>query len=361
MEDYDFHSAFNERWSPFLKRIVRLLSDNSRMSVTSMAKRLGVSRMTVEKMVRKAEVELGIIYTLELNEAALGLNNQHLILVKFTEKPDYGKVARILEGSHIPQVAVRVNGTYDLFVYANAEDQNEYVYWDKTTQVLLSEYKALWQPSDLAFRHLGFFPIRNALIERLKIPKIYKDILLLLNEDSRMSFAKMAERLGMKSNTLAYNFKKLLKSGYIKRFTMVMRTPQSVSMMSMFGKYVIAKGFEEDSMRMRREITFLDDKVPLISRCLFSAQLIGGYDFFFVGVYDSYDIGYNRLIKYYRERYKRHKVKVMYGTIGETLLGHFPTRSLDVRGEFNMIRWVPGVKPRVEKPSETASRNWGGS
>jgi DNA-binding Lrp family transcriptional regulator len=248
-----------------------------------------------------------------------------------------------------------VNGTYDLFVYANAEDQNEYVYWDKTTQVLLSEYKALWQPSDWAFRHLGFFPIRNALIERLKIPKIYKDILLLLNEDSRMSFAKMAERLGMKPNTLAYNFKKLLKSGYIKRFTMVMRTPQSVSMMSMFGKYVIAKGFEEDSMRMRREITFLDDKIPLISRCLFSAQLIGSYDFFFVGVYDSYDIGYNRLIKYYRERYKRHKVKVMYGTVGETLLGHFPTRSLDVRGEFNMIRWVPGVKPRVEKPLETAS------
>ncbi len=351
MEDYDFHSAFNERWSPLLKRIVRLLSEDARMSVTGMAKRLGVSRKTVEKMLKKAEKELGIRYTIEFNEVALGLANQHLILVKFTEKPDYGKVASILEESHIPQVAVRIDGTYDLFIYANAEDQNEYVYWDKTTQVLFSEYKAFWQPSDLAFRHLGFFPLRNALIEKVDIPKTYKDIMLLLNENSRMSFADMAKRLGMKSNTLAYNFKKLLRSGYVKRFTITMQAPQKVSMMSLFGKYVISKGFEDDSMRMRKEITFLDDKIPVISRCLFSAQLVGSYDFFFVGVYDNYDTAYSRLIKYYKERYRRHKVRVMYGSISQTLLGNFPTRNLDVRGEFNMIRWVPGVKPKVEKPA----------
>lgn len=350
MEDYEFHSTFNERWNPLLKRIVRLLSEDARISVTSMAKQLGVSRKTAEKMLKKAEKELGIRYTIEFNEVALGLSNQHLILVKFTEKPDYEKVAGILGESHIPQVATRIDGTYDLFIYANAEDQNEYVYWDKTTQVLLSEYKAIWQPSDLAFRHLGFFPLRNALIEKVNIPKTYKDILLLLNENSRMSFVELARRLNMKSNTLAYNFKKLLRSSYIKRFTIVVNAPQKVSMMSLFGKYVISKGFEDDSMRMRKEITFLDDKIPVISRCLFSAQLIGSYDFFFVSVYDNYDTGYSHLIKYYKERFKKHRVKVMYGTVGKTLLGDFPTRNLDVRSEFNMIRWIPGVKPKVEKP-----------
>lgn len=350
MEEYAFKSNFNEKQSVIVRKIVRLLSENSRISVTEMARLLGVSRRTVENRIRKAEQELGIKYTLELDEAALGLDNQHLILIKFTEKPDYRVIEGILESSHIPQLAVTLNGNYDMFVYANAEDPNEYVYWDKTTQVLLSDYKALWQPSDLAFRHLGFFPIRTALIERLKIPELYKMILLLLNENSRMSLIEMSKRLGMRPNTLAYNFKKLMKIGYIKRFTIVMKNSPDITMMSLFGKYIIASGFEDDSMRMRREVTFIDDKIPLVSRCLFSAQLVGSFDFFFVGAYDNYKVGYDHLVKYYKQRYKKHKVKVLHGAVDKVIVGNFPIRNLDSKKEFNMIRWIPGVKPKVEKP-----------
>ncbi len=352
MEDYEFHSSFNEKWSAVVKRMVRMLSENSRVSVTEMSKQLGVSRRTVEDKLSKAEKEFDIKYTIELDESALGLDNPHLILIKFTEKPDYNKIKQILESSHIPQLAIKLNGTYDMFVYANAEDPNEYVYWDKTTQVLFSEYKASWQASDLAFKHLGFFPIRTVLIERLKIPKVYKDILLLLNDNSRMSFSEMSKRLGMKSNTLAYNFRKLADMGYIKRFTIVMRKPPEITILPLFGKYIIAKGFEDDSMSMRKQITFLDDKIPLVSRCLFSAQLIGSFDFFFVGAYDNYNVGYDHLIKYYKQRYRKHKVKAMYGTMDKILVGDFPTRNLDSKKEFNMIRWIPGVKPKVEKPDK---------
>ncbi|MDE1850857.1 MAG: AsnC family transcriptional regulator [Candidatus Micrarchaeota archaeon] len=355
MVDYEFRSEFNEKWSPLLKKMIRLLSEDSRMSITKMTQHLGVSRKTVGDKLKKAEAELGIRYTLELDENALGLDNPHLILIKFTEKPNYDEVAKILSSSHITQLAARVEGSYDLFVYANAENSGEYVYWDKTMQVMLSKYKAHWQPSDLAFSHLGFFPIRNALLQRLNIPKTYKEILLLLNENARMSLNEMARRLGMKPNTLAYNLNKLLKMGYIKRFTITMGNPPKVSMMSLFGKYIIAEGFEDDSMKMRKELTFLDDKMPLISRCLFSAQLIGSYDFFFVGVYDNDAIGLKHLIRYYKDRFKRHKVKVMYGTIGKVILGNFPVRNLDVRAEFNMIKWTPGVAPKAEKPAPLPS------
>lgn len=53
------------------------------------------------------------------------------------------------------------------------------------------------------------------------------------------------------------------------------------------------------------------------------------------------------MIKYYRERYKRHNAKVMYGTVGGMLPDHFPTKSLDVRGEFNMIEWARGESNSV--------------
>ncbi len=348
MESYEFQSKFNEVSNIMLRKVTRMLSQDSRMSVTEMAKQLNVSRKTVENYINKAEKEFGIKYTVEFDEERLNLNNPHMILVKFAKKPRQEDIKRVLSSSHIPQLAAVINGTYDLLIYANAENSNEYVYWDKTTQVSLSEYKPLWQSSDLAFIHLGFFPLRNSLLDRLQVPDAHKKILLLLNENARMSFSEMSRRLKMKPNTLAYNFKKLLKSGYIKRFTMVMTNPPQMSLLSLFGKYRLAEGFENDAMAMRKEVSLLDDKMPLVSRCLFSGQLIGSYDFFFVGAYDDYKTGYDHLVRYYRRRFRKHDVRATTGTIGKVLLGDFPIRNLDVRKEFDMMRWIPGAKPTVE-------------
>jgi DNA-binding Lrp family transcriptional regulator len=349
-EEHLFESAFNEKYSLLVRRILRMLSDNSRVSVSELSRELGVARHTVVEKIAQAEKEFGLKYTLEFDEEALGLNNPRLILARFERKPDPEEVARLLKRSHIPQVVAVVDGKSDLLIYANAESTSEYVYWDKTTQVLLSKYGVLWQPSDLAFRHIGFFPLRTELLQRLDIPKKYKDLLLLLNEDSRMTFAEMSHRLGIRFDTVTYTFGKLMKLGYIKRFTTVMTRPPASSMTYLFGKYTISEGFEDDSMKMRKEITFIDDRMPLVSRCLFSAQLVGSYDFFFVGAYDDQKTGYERLIKYYRKRFSRHKVKAVYGSIGGMLVGDFPIRNLDVRKEFNMIKWIPDATPVVTKP-----------
>ncbi len=349
-EEHLFRSEFNERYSVLVRRVVRILSADSRRSVSEMSRELGVSRHTVVEKIRQAEKEFGLRYTLELDEEALGLNNPRLILVRFERTPDPDEVAAVLGKSHIPQAVAAVDGKSDLLIYANAESTSEYVYWDKTTQVLLSKYGVLWQPSDLAFRHIGFFPLRSELLQRLDIPKKYKDILLLLNENSRMTFMEMSRRLGVRFDTVTYNFGKLMKMGYIRRFTTVMRSPPDASMTYLFGKYIISEGFEEDSMRMRKEITLIDDKMPLVSRCLFSAQLVGSYDFFFVGAYDDQRTGYERLIKYYRKRFSRHKVKEVHGAIGRMLIGDFPIRNLDVRKEFNMIKWIPNATPVITKP-----------
>lgn len=349
MEDYEFESSFNNKYSALTKRIIRLLSEDSRMSITALANGLGVSRKSVETRLKAAEKELGIKYTVEFDEAKIDLDYPHIILVKFKHKPNIEELRKMLESSYIPQLAIMVKGTYDMLIYANAEDQSQYVYWDKTTQVALAKYGALWEASDLAFRHIGFFPVRSALVEKLKIPQDHKKILLLLNENSRMSFNEMAKRLGMKPNTLAYQFKKMQAAGYVKRFTLVMKRPKGTSMVSVFGKYIIAEGLESDAMVMRKEVTFTDDKIPVISRCLFSAQLIGSYDYFFIGLYDTPEIGEKRLVQYYKRQFRRHIVKTTQGAMMDVLVGDFPIRNIDVKKEFNMIRWLPGKELKIEK------------
>lgn len=342
MEEYSFRSEFNEKWSPLVRKIINLLSQDSRMSLAEMSKQLGVSRRTVMEKMRKAEAEFGIKYTIELNEVALGLNNPHLIMIKFSSKPNYEEVAKILQSSHIPQLAVRTNGKYDMIVYANAENTLDYVHWDKSTQISLSKYGVLWRSSDLAFNNFGFFPERNALIERLSIPKLYKQILLALNENSRVSFAALSKKLGIHFNTAAYNFNKLLSMGYVKRFTMVMTNPPGdIAMMSLFGKFTLNSKFTDDAERMKREVILEDDKDPLVNRCLVSSQLVGSYDSFFLGAYDSLDVGNKKLVKYYRSRFKRHKVNVMNAGMANVIFGALPIRSIEVQKEYNTISWTP--------------------
>ena len=94
----EFHSSFNDEYSVVTRRIVRILSENARASVSDISKTTKLSRKTVTDRIKRLEEEMGLKYTIELNEEALGLSSPHLILVTFKEKPDYDAIAKMLKG-----------------------------------------------------------------------------------------------------------------------------------------------------------------------------------------------------------------------------------------------------------------------
>jgi DNA-binding Lrp family transcriptional regulator len=342
MENDGVHltSRFNEKYSILTRRIVRLLSENSRMSVLEMSKELGISRRTIKDKLEKAEEELGLRYTLELNENVVHMDHPHLILVKFFGKPNYDDIKRILLKTYVPQSVVLMKGDYDMMIYANAVSSSDYVHWDWTTRVQLSKYKIFWQSSDVAHMQLGFFPVRNELIDRLDIPQKSKEMLKLLNTDARMQFREISERLGMHFNTVAYNFNKLVEMGYIKKFTLVMKPPKDVSMVSLFGKYTLADNFEVEASKMRREVTLVDDPYAILSRIFLSSQLIGSYDYFSFGAFDNIETAKAMDVNYYRRNFKRHGVKMVSAEYKGMLFGDLPLRSLDPAKVHNSIKWV---------------------
>ena len=162
--NYEFRSDFNERYNVVTRKILRALSENSRVSISDLAKSLGISRMTARLKLKRVAEEFNIHYTVEFNENLLRLVAPHLIAVKFEKKPDYAHVARLLSQTHIPQIAVSMRGGYDMLVYAVARTTREYAHWDKSMQILLSEYGVDWKPSGLS--KLGF-PIKSWGLRRL--------------------------------------------------------------------------------------------------------------------------------------------------------------------------------------------------
>ena len=334
-----FRNTFNERYDPLIRRIVRELSIDARASTNKLASAAASYRRKVSQKLEEAEQKLGLRYTIELNEQKLGLINSHLILAKFESKPQLSSLVSLLSSSHVPQVAATIKGNYDLIIYANAETSGEYVHWDKTTQMRLSEYGVLWEPSDVAHMQLGFVPLRNELISTLQLQEEYKRMLMLLNENSRMSFSEMGKRLGVHFNTVAYRFNKLLNSGYIRRFTITMDKIPKTSTMAVAGKYSIKDGFENDAANERKAI-MADDTLPLANRYMLANQLVGSYDFFFVGTFDSREIAVRHGAGYFKRSMGRHLVRSRYGEIDKVILGRLPIRSIDTKSEYRTIKWT---------------------
>ena len=341
MDREDFKSAFNDKYSITARKVLRMISSNSRVKITEMATYLDMSRRTVALKLAAIEKELKLHYILDFDEEKLGLTRPHLILVKFKGKPDYEKIKEILSRSYIPQLAVTISGTYDLLIYANAFSGREYAHWDKSMQILLSPYSAEWHTSEVVHSQLGFFPIRNEAIDRVNIKEKYKKILKILNENSKISFQGLAKALNMNVNTAVYNFNHLLELGYIKSFTAVMDSaPKNISLMTFFSKYTPAEGYESAASNARMAFTS-DDENSLISRYLITSPLIGSYDFFTLGAFDNKETAYKQDILYHKNAFKKFNVRMAYGEVKDIILGKLPIRSIDTKKEYKTLIWNP--------------------
>ena len=337
-DEYAVKSVFNESQNLLLRRVARALSEDSRLSVSDISKMLDISRKTVSDKIKQLETEMGARYAIEFNERALGLVSPHLTLVKFEKKPTPEEIKGIFEKSDIPQIVATVKGNYDLLIYSNYFSDFEYAKWDKKTRIALSAYGAQWGTSELVHKQLGFFPLRQELISKLDIKPQFKKMLEMLNENARVSFAEISSKMGIHFNTAAYNFNRLMKKGYINRFTLAMNKPKNVTLMTFFARYSVKEGYESASANARK--AFMDDDPdPLISRYLITAPLIGAYDFFTLGAFDSWDAAYKHDILYHKKIFSDYNVHMAYGEIEDVLIGRLPIRSVDTKSEYNILRW----------------------
>ncbi|MGA3020819.1 MAG: winged helix-turn-helix transcriptional regulator, partial [Candidatus Micrarchaeales archaeon] len=310
-----------------------------RISITEMSKALQISRKSVKDRLLKLEKDLGISYVPEFNETKLGFASPHLILARFNSKPDYDEIARLFSKSYIPQLVVSMSDD-SILAYAVSRTSNEYALWDKNMQINLSKYGVDWRTSEVVHRQLGFFPLRNEILERANIPEKYKKIVIALNSNARASHNALAKATEIHFNTLAYNLNKMRNDGYIKRFTISMRQPDFAVLVPLFVKYSPREGYEECAANARKAM-MSDDEYSIVSRYLISAPLIGSYDYFTLGAFDDIDVAYKKDVQYHKRTFKKHGIKIVHGKLMRILLGRLPIRSVDTRKEYNLIKWLP--------------------
>ena len=340
---YEFHSAFNDDYNLVTRKILRMLSENSRIHISEISDAIGLSRRSIRERMVRMEKELGMRYTVEFDEEALGLTSPHLTLIQFKKKPDYDTISAQLSKSYVPQLAASLKGQESMFMYSVAASSRDYVHWDNAMTIALSPYGARWHTSELVHRQLGFFPLRSEVLERLKIEPKHKEMLKLLNSNARISFQEFAGKLGTHFNTVAYNFNKLLKEGYIRRFTIAFDRPKDVTLAAFFAKYTPLEGFERHALKVRKAFQ-ADDENSLVSRYIVCAPLIGSYDHFGIGAFDSFGSAYRHIASYHRQVLGDHLGEISCREIGRVLLGSLPIRSIDTKRDYKTIEWTSDLQ-----------------
>ncbi len=337
--DEEVDSEFNTKYSPLTNRMMRLLSENSRMSVTDIASSLSIHRKDAERRLRAIESEFGLCYTLELNQSRIGLKSPHLVGVKLGEGVDIERVMRELRRFYVPQVVFATKGKYDLVIYANAFSKAEYASWDRAMRRRLTVGGEMrWDTSEITFRRFGFFPLTSRTIDLAWLPERQKAMLKLLNDNSRMTIAEIAEKMDMNYKTAVYSFKELLKTGYISRFTTLVPMRKEISVMAVFIKYL---GMREDAnIGINSSKIFTSDaENPLVSRYLIKASLLGAYDSFFMGAFDSMRKAVRYGLGAYRTRMRDiAKDRIVELGVREVLLGGLPIRNLNLKKEYKEHR-----------------------
>lgn len=324
------------------KIILRELSNNSRASLSTMAKKAQCSYVTVGKVMDKLKEKLDLKFTLEIDPIKLGLLQNHILMIKFKEKPDPKWLESVLNDEKEVILAYLTQGQYDLIVFAAAGDPVKYILWEFVLTQKLSNYGVLVKSSDLPYFSFGYLPIGNMIIgeSKIKISSNDKLLLRLLNENSRLSYSELARRMKSSESTIRYKLFTLVKSGVIKRFTIAVQSPPQPYIMSFFENWTsYTEKFEEKAATERKITLNIDEQLPVLNTFQMSIPLSGSFGNFTIALFETEKDALENTVKKRKSIYRNEGYEEKHARILKPLKGLLPFRNLDIKENYNVVEW----------------------
>ena len=323
--------------------ILRKLSENSRATITEIAKEVKCSRATVVKYTDKLVNDLDVRFTLELELDKLLLQG-NMIWIRFTKAaPPYSLLKEVLKSEKVSLCAFATKGNLDLAILAVSANPMEYSYWEVITTQRLADYGPRIKLSHLSFMHFGFIPISSAIFDRLnRMAEIEeKDIRLLklLNENSRLSYTELARLTKMNEDTIRYRMFALKKRGIIKRFTIAIQKPPQGYILAFSEDFTITREFEAHANVARTEFINADQNFPVANTFQFVGSLTGGYSNFIMALFDDRKEAMGKIVNRHKTIYRTESLEIKRVRVKGVVEGLFPFRNLEVRPNYKVVKW----------------------
>ncbi len=322
------------------KSIMRAISENSRTSITELAKEAKCSRNTALNNLKALERTFGLIYTLEFDSEVLGLTQNHVILAKFEGITNTHKIKQAFKDDDRIQFVAITEGDFKLLFIVFASSGPEYMKWETSISRKLAEYEPVIDPSQIVTSHIGFIPMLSESLERIDLTRfgldeIDKKILLILNSNSRADYSDIAAKLGITHDKARYRFQKIKETGIIKKFTTIASKACADSANAFFVKYKFRERLESRMKKAREYIMQEEDKLMILNKFHIVAPISGSYRTFILTSVenpDDFKVTYENI-------FKDDAPQVLSARIKEVVKGHMPIRNLNFKANYKIINW----------------------
>ncbi|MDE1871576.1 MAG: Lrp/AsnC family transcriptional regulator [Candidatus Micrarchaeota archaeon] len=325
----------------YVKRaLLRELSENSRIPVTALAKKMKCSRNTILNNMKFLEKEFGLYYTLELDRSLLGFVQNYIITVKFDSKPDRKDIMSMLKESKFAFFAAETEGDFDLLMKMVINSGEEYIDWSVRALSKLLPFRPTIKTSIVNVVNSGFIPIgnevlRNLDISKLRLDRLDKKIIMLLNGDSRISYIDMANILKEDVETVRYRMKKISKTGLIHKFTVVLKKAPINYNIAFFLEHKYTPSIFATYRNSIQYYKDLNKTLPIINTFGYLATLSGSYTFFGIGCFENEENAIKGAIIAHKNLYENDDASLSYAKITNVIVGNLPIRNMDVEGSLN--------------------------
>ncbi len=332
------------------KTLLRYLSEDARTSTTTLSKNAHCSRNTVVSNIKMLEKDFKIQYLIDFNKDKLGLSQKHILKIKFGSKPLINDIKNIVLNDNMIKFAAITKGDFDLILYAEGDSGYNYMKWETALIASkLSCYSPVVRPSQLAMTHIGFMPLTNEMLKdvnfsELGLDNTDRDIILILNTNSRISYSDIARILGITEDKVRYRFKRIKSSGIIDRFTIALTIPPTSYNLAIFVNYRFTSGTDKRAKKARANYINIDGNMPLINKFQFLAPISGSYRFFMLGCFDDKKDAYTNGILKHKEAFREDKPSISHAKIEQVIKGYIPVRNIDIAKDYKVVEWTDNTE-----------------
>ena len=305
----------------------RLLSSiylNSRASLRELGRELNISYHTVRSVLRELEEKYGIHYTLEIDEQKLGFTEGRVITIKFGTKPEMDLLKKLLQDDIFIQDAYLSDGDFDLLLYVVGLAKEEFLVWQWNLRVKFSEYKPIFKFASFNYKVVGFFPLRSELIKESQVlTNKEKEVLILLNNDSRLKLSEMAQKAKIDVNKVLYLIKKFTALGIIKRFTALTQNPDKRIYVG-FGISMIPSKQHDKLLISLYEKLINEDKNEVINNWAIISDTNGQWDGFDVCAFQNGEALARFGPELFRKEWENEHPQIERAILTDIIIGKWP-------------------------------------
>lgn len=323
------------------RMILKELSEDSRISVTDLAKKLKCSRITTSKILNEVIAKYKVRFCIEVDENKLGLLQSHLVIVKLEKKPKIEDLREIFANETKVNCAFLCKGDFDLIIHATTNDPRKYIMWESLVAGQLADYGVQLHPSQLMMMNFGYLPLTSDTLHKFAIGINQKDLELLtqLCNNSRMRVSELASILKFSRTTVHYRIHTLLKKGIIKRFTICVGKPPQKHILTYAVNYHFNRTSPQRSVQMMEYYKQYDEELPLLTTFQLLAPLSGSYRFLGIALFNDKQEAIKNGITAHRRIFSEEHVEIKYAQITDVIKGSYPFRNIDITKNYNRLLW----------------------